>query len=77
MDKIKSMSGYLYIISKGVCAREPTTIGKQGMGGKENVRPSLKHMLYIYCNGGKKHQVIYKTWKDLQSAITGGNIQQA
>lgn len=57
-------------------------MGKQEMGGKENLRPSLKHMLlihtqYIYCNGGKKPQVIYKTWKDLQLAITGGNVQQA
>lgn len=43
------------------------------MGGKDSLRPSLKHTL----NGGRKHQVIYKTWKDLQSAITEGNVQQA
>lgn len=47
------------------------------MGCKESLRPSLKHMLYIYCKEGKKHQVIYKTWEDLQPAITGGTVQQA
>lgn len=53
------------------------------MGGKEYLSPSLKHMLFIHIqyidyNGGKTHQVIYKTWKDLQPAITrGGNVQQA
>lgn len=52
-----------------LCVPDNRQLWENEMGAKEILRPSLKQMMYIYCNGGKKHQVIYKTWRDLQPVI--------